>query len=209
MPAARVIVGLLGLLALSTTLQAAVIFTTGGNPDFGVGGKRLDGPGNEWDMAMRFTTPGDADYPLGGVDLALWHSTGSALVDVMVAPDVSGHPGAALETVQVTAPDTAGLVWAVFSGNSILSANTAYWVWLSAPTAGSESFWKDSSPGLSGTKASSADGGATWNPGTATLSAFEVNTLPEPATLSLLSLGLGVLVARGRRSGVPARRCGL
>jgi hypothetical protein len=123
-----------GLLVGSTWLSsAAVIFNNFGPGDsFGPFGLLLQGEDvgtiANVDQAASFTV-GANNYLLTSIELGLGVAEGKAgPLDVILAADAGGEPGAALETISLNLLSGEQVTFAAASGSTLLSANTTYWV---------------------------------------------------------------------------------
>lgn len=185
-----------------------VFSNLGAGDSFDVVGRILQGEtvgtiGNV-DQASTFTV-GAISYSLTSLELGLGISATGPL-DVILAADAGGSPGATLETISLNlnaGADT--LAFAAASGSTMLDANTTYWV--IADAKGSfDGAWRFNTTGDTGlTAGRSAPVNSTaygpWNlrPDDERYALrVQGNVVPEPASVVLLLLGFG-LAALGHR----------
>jgi hypothetical protein len=123
-----------GVLVVSTLLSdAAVIFNNFGPGDsFGAVGLLLQGEDvgtiANVDQAASFTVGGN-NFLLTSIELGLGVTdAGAGPLDVILAADAGGEPGAALETIPLNLLPGDQVAFAAAAGTTLLSANTTYWV---------------------------------------------------------------------------------
>ena len=110
--------------------QADIVFSNlGAGDSFSNSGRLLQGEtfgtiGNV-DQASTFTV-GALSYYLTSLELGLQVNSAGPL-DVILAADTGGSPGAALESISLNL-NANGLAFASASGSTMLNANTTYWV---------------------------------------------------------------------------------
>lgn len=159
------------------------------------------------DQASSFTV-GPANYAMTSLELGLQVAGfGAGPLDVILAADAGGAPGAALETISLNL-NSSGLVTATASGTTVLYANTTYWVIADAKGT-FDGAWNFNNTGDVGPTAyriappnSFAYG--PWNvfPSTDLRYALQVNgnVVPEPTTAALAFCGLLTFLAFRRAS---------
>jgi len=189
---------------LSQTLpsKADLVFSNLGAGDgYSAGGRILQGEtvgtiGNA-DQASTFTV-GALSYSLTSLELGLGVSAAGPL-DVILAADAGGSPGAALETISLNL-NADGLAYAAASGSTVLGANTTYWV--IADAKGSfDGAWRWNNTGDVGLTAgrsapvnSFAYGPWNLRPDDDRYALrVEGNVVPEPTGSALLLLGFGLV----------------
>lgn len=199
---------------ISSPCQADVIFSNLGPGDtFSAGGRILQGEsvgtiGNV-DQASSFTV-GGTSYLLDSLELGV-NLTAAGPLDVILAADNGGEPGAELETISLNLGTGEQLAFAAAAGTTTLDANTTYWV--IADAQGSlDGGWRFNTTGDVGlTAGRSASVGSTnygdWNlrPDDDRY-ALRVQgapvEIPEPTTAALLGLaGLGAVALQLRKRG--------
>ena len=137
-------------------------------------------------------TPVVSDY-LGSVEVGILAGLSiydMAQMDLWIAADNGNLPGQILETASctMTGGGVRHLQTVIFSGNTYLSAGTKYWIGMSAP--GENWFWwYVSEPEVSGRIAYKTTGNWSAFDYYAGLS-LRVNSIPEPATMLLLAIGM-------------------
>ena len=163
----------MALLVLSGTAKADIIFNT-----FGPGdtydtstGWTVGFPGTYQDIGQAFTPAGNT-YTLDRLVLALGWVTGTNAVDVSLMTAVGDLPGSVLETQ-----------YFVVSSVPLGESTWAAWNWNIAGTIGPLAYRQN---------------GGAWSAFTDVQTALraEGSPVPEPSTLSLLSLGVVSLLAR-------------
>jgi hypothetical protein len=150
------------------------------------------------EAAMPFT-PG-FDCVFSDVLLALGNVTGTNQAEVTLAADNAGVPGATIESFSLTGLGAFGdpdLVQANSVLNPELLAGVQYWIVVSPSNSDTWDAWNWNSTGVVG---GWGDTGSGWSGDTeSTTAAFEVDgasAVPEPATMTLLGLGLAGLIGR-------------
>lgn len=163
---------------------------------------RASGPQSTWgesDVAEMFI-PIISDY-IGsiGVGVLSGKSTYDTMqMDLWVAADNGGLPGQILEATSCTMSGyTRCVQTAAFSGSTYLEAGTKYWIVMSA-SENNWFQWYASDPEVSGRIGYKTTGD--WNAFDYYAgSSLRVNSIPEPATILLLSIA-GLLIRRKRNA---------
>ena len=196
-------------IATPKVASAGVIFTNfgaGQSYDTGTGnpiGNAFDG--NNYAEGDTFVSP--ATEALVSVSLALScfvSCPASANFTVALTADGGDQPGAVIESFAFT-----GTVLNAIGNNNtpvlatsilhpLLTAGTQYWITVTSSLADSID-WNLNSTGDTADEALSFDGGASWfSPSGLTPGAFEVDSVPEPATFLPIGAGLLGLILRKR-----------
>jgi len=167
------------------------------------------GSGFNYEAAMRFVP--NEKYSFVSADLAVSLDSGTNSLDVTLAADNSGAPGAAIETFQLNNDmGTFGVANAPLEADSvthpILDSGVTYWLVASA-TGDTYAIWNDS---LSDTSGGSGNAGTGWsfqsgNPTAAfSITGAALTPVPEPGSIALFGTGMlaaiGFHLARKRRS---------
>ena len=136
------------LLILCATMAAADIIVST-LPWSSGGGWATVGPQEplgqpETDLACEFHVPAGTDYDNILIDLPLDNWWGTRSTDIMImSPDSSvspPRPGTLLAQRTITAPGSSALVRATFPDTLVLHADSAYWLALSTPADGLQSW---------------------------------------------------------------------
>jgi hypothetical protein len=197
------------VIAFAAAANADVVFSNFGPLDaFGDSGRLLQGPDvgtiGDVNQAAAFSV-GPTGFYLTGVDLGIncgGPGVNTGPINVVVAADAGGSPGAALRTtlVDVTLQGKQ-VISAAYDGSLPLTANTQYWVIADAEGT-FDGGWNFNSIGDVGLTAGQTEGLA-WNlRSDDTRYAFRVEgrPVPEAATVALLAaIGLSLATIRGRR----------
>lgn len=208
-------IGTVSLLGSSLVANGDIIFNNFGPGDsYDVSGRLLQGEsvgtiGNV-DQAVSFTV-GAISYDLTSVSVAIGATAppniGTGPVDIILATDVGGLPGATLQLspLNINVPGTQ--VWtAPFPGTLTLSANTTYWVIVDAKTT-FDGGWAFNSIGDIGPTAGRTNNNP-WNlrpQDDRYATRVEGRPVPEPVSMALMSLGaIGLLRKRARRGSARA-----
>lgn len=197
------------LLAPGTTAHADIVFNNFGPLNaFGDSGRLVQGEsvgtiGNV-DQAVQFSV-GANPYDLTLVSLGVHANdppnTGTGPIDVQIATNSAGLPGAVLGTVQVNVAATGKqVITANFNSSVQLDPNTSYWVIANGRTT-FDGAWNFNSIGDMGPTAGRTEG-FPWNlrpDDTRMALRVEGNIVPEPAAVSLICVG-GITALLRRRS---------
>lgn len=197
--------------AFCSTSHADVVFNNFGPGDsFTGGGLILQGPGvgsiGDVNQAAAFTVGPTGAY-LTGIDIGITAggpgpSTGP--IDIVLAADAAGLPGAALQNSIVNVTTTGQqIASAGYPGTLLLAPNTTYWV--IADAEGSfDGGWDFNSIGETGPTAGQSEG-FPWslhNPEQRFVFRVEGRLIPEPVSSLLLMSGVaGMTLGFRRRFG--------
>ncbi len=191
----------IALTSLITTLPASaatVAATDGfpGNNNIGIA------PGvDTGDMSFSFTTDA-SDYVFNSVTLVLGFPIGGGtpgLFSVTLNADNSGTPGAILESLTGSNDPSTAETQYTYSGTSLLSANTTYWITLSDPGDNFYDFYTanttDESPGSMWSIGDDVYS-STWgfqNASGPYTSQFDADVSPVPVPAAIWLFGSGLL----------------
>jgi hypothetical protein len=141
---------------------------------------------------------------LSSIELGLSYDGTPNQVDVSLRLDGllgSPSPGVLFSQTVTTTFDifssNTNLLSVVPSSSIFLTPGTGYWIVVRPHTPDSVDVWKFGA--VAGNSAYSTDAGQTWRTGGGeynSLNAFRVSVVPEPATLSLVCVGLAGIAAR-------------
>lgn len=197
------------LMALTSACQAATIFNNLGPGDtFSVGGRVVQGPDvgtiGDVNQGSSFTV-GSTDHYLTSLTLGISvmnpPQDGPGPIDIVLAADAGGAPGAALRTLPTNVGSPGDqLVTVVDDGSLLLDANTTYWVLMDGEGEFNGS-WRFNVTGDMGLTAGQTEPNP-WNPrAPEERYALRVEgraAVPEPGTMAM-ALGLLTTVAATRR----------
>jgi hypothetical protein len=205
----------LSLFMSAGCLQADILYnnflTTSPSYDLG-NGLFIANPSNQLGLAFSFQAPAYDTY-LTSINMAVTFISGESTIEVGVAADNGGVPGAILElqTLNLQAipdGDTGHFLSEIvtFTPNvtDLFYKNQTYWV-IAEGDGFSQLRWDYNllDGGVNGNRAQLDLNGTIWTPSAYTQGAFEVqgNLVPEPGTAILLSSGLifAGFAARRRR----------
>ncbi len=131
-------------------------------------------------------------------------------LDVVVAADAGGAPGAPLESfpaVNVPDSDFGTIIALTSSAHPLLTQGVPYWLVLEPHDPTTTVGWNDSSPPVSGNMSRGSSPSGPWTPEGSPLAAFQIlgdppapppAGVPEPSTLALLGVGAAALAGRRR-----------
>ncbi len=121
------------------------------------------------ERATDFVPPAGDDYTIDSVAVALkWVYGPDYTLNLHIAADNAGQPGAILETKVATAPADAEVVTVAFNGTTVLTGGETYWLWLSKPGPEKTMInWLLNTSDTTGTSGQSLDGGTSWTVQTA------------------------------------------
>jgi len=174
---------------------------------------------DEVGQSMAFSFIPDDDYYLESVELAIGNGspTGSSEFIAAIYQDSANKPGILLASTLATAPSTAHVgvppastTQVLFSGTTILSNQTRYWIGLHPAAAQPTDlgwWWNSDDAGLQSTKWQSNTpsevliGGNWETTGIITEPAYAIEgtVVPEPTTISLLAIGSSLLLFRRKK----------
>jgi hypothetical protein len=195
--------------ALAANSRADVVFNNlGAGDSFSASGRIIQGESvgtiGDVDQAAAFTVGGAGAYLTGitlGIGVNSSPSNGTGPLDVILAADAAGLPGAALRTLPINVNSTGDQAITVSDdGTLLLSANTTYWVIADGKTT-FDGAWRFNNIGDVGPTAGRSGGGA-WNlhsiDGDRYAFRVEGRLVPEPATIVLCAAALAGLASRAR-----------
>jgi hypothetical protein len=165
-------------------------------------------PGYGFALAQSFVPT--SNFLFTSVELALTDIVGTNAITVSLMSDAGGHPGTILESFSVTGltryPGSV-LETLVSTTNTPLNAGTTYWIAAMPVSLDTAAGWMINSTGATG-RSRTVNDYVTWVALAEDSAAFEVTgvqvtSVPEPSSLTLLSIGAAALAAWrwGRRPG--------
>ena len=168
--------------------------------------------GHTSDVAESFTVTGTSST-FGSFTLAVGLISGPNELDVSLMTDASGLPGTALESFHFSNEmKPFGATDSLLTANSVLHplllVGQQYWLaaFATSPTTAA---WNDNSIGVQTTGAERQDQGpwfAVTNPdGTP---AFQINGVPEPSTIVMISTAVPLALCNWWRSAAALHECG-
>ncbi|MFH1885077.1 MAG: choice-of-anchor R domain-containing protein [Pseudomonadota bacterium] len=147
------------------------------------------------DRAMKFTvTAVGTDYYLDTIAVPVINTRPAFVgdVEVAIAEDNAGLPGAVLDTQIITADSTAQILTATFSGAVILTSTTTYWVQLSWINPDALVSWRKTNTAVTQTYATSSNAGASWYTDTDVVAAYRVTgTAVTPPGKAMVDFATG------------------
>jgi hypothetical protein len=192
--------------------RADVLFS-----NFGAGQTYQTGVG--WTLSTQASSvgqnfaQGDAFTPsetanVTSVSAAIGLVTGANFIELRLFTDAGGKPGTLLESYDFTGAmgnfgNANPPLTAASTVHPLLTAGQQYWL-IAFPSQNTWAAWNFNNTGDTGPHALTSDNGTTYQVGTNTRGAFEVDgafAIPEPTSLALAGIGFcGLLGYRWRRS---------
>ena len=188
------------LLLLAVPCHAGPIFSTLGSGDTydTVSGYTIGRSGFEYDQGFQFCFVGPWSYFLDTIELAAGRLFGTNELEVWLADDAAGEPGAIIEKFDVGPMGLFGENNPLLVGYSVLhpvlSPNTKYWLVASTPKDDTWAGFNLSSPQVLGTHASRRGTGPWTVSSDEKLGAFRVSGTPVPAPGVFVLGGMGVAI---------------
>jgi hypothetical protein len=174
------------------------------------GGSTIYGSGPPQEYAQQFTT-GSQSVTLASIEVPLGAASGTFTPSAELVQDNSGVPGSTalttftIPTISTSTTKPYPVETLTPTSSVVLSADTTYWLILSATGTGDFKWGYTYSttftgPGSLGDYATSQNGGSTWKtyPFSEGPELIQVNSVPEPSSLALMALGVGVAAMAGR-----------
>jgi hypothetical protein len=168
---------------------------------------------NDYETTTAVSFDSSSTFTLQQIDLALGWVSGTDSYAVSLRNDNSGPTGSVIETWTLVVPSFSGpdLETLTAASNVTLDAGSTYWITV---LPGGSDTWGAWNTSLADTAivglAESLDGGITWYPPVSAsgpgVPAFDVISTPEPGSLPVLLVGVGLaFIARRSRSSAPDR----
>jgi hypothetical protein len=155
-------------------------------------------------MAKQFS-PSFGTYTLDEIDIALMFQTQTSTINVSLCADNAGSPGSVLETFSVVNAGTLsfGSLYVLNSAaHPTMTMGGNYYVTITPGDANSQGGWNFTNDGHNGDMQYSTNGGSTWtgfnNTDGAVTVQGKLSSVPEPASMVVLGLGVLSLVRRRR-----------
>lgn len=195
----------LAFLVVAGSANAVVAFT-----NFGAGDSFLTSTG--WTISGPTSAPGNFDQgeqftagatgSVSTIRLALQNVGGSNDYAVSLYEDAGDSVGTWMTTWWGSGLGSFGSSYILTLVNGFpsvaLTAGNKYWLIASAP-GDTWNAWMFNNQGGMGNHAFSADDGASYGYSTQNQGAFEVNVVPEPASMSAIAAGIAAMALRRRR----------
>src|SRR5581483_10621370 len=155
-----------------------------------------DFAGDNQGQAASFTVGSSARVGSLSLALSCFFCSSSDDLTISLNSDSSGLPGSAIETFTYSDSglgnfgDPNPLVSLTSLTHPLLNAGTTYWLTVVDSAGNDAVVWNWNQTGDSSSTATSLDGGATWANAGLTPGAYQLNDVPEPASVMLLGSGL-------------------